>query len=61
MTEYDKGLGRAEKLCLALSKTHFYYSGNAISYTECMVEYNIMAQPHGLTRSWAYKVTLKYV
>ena len=22
MTEHDKGLGRAKKLCLALSKTH---------------------------------------
>ena len=24
MTEHDKGLGRAKKLCLALSKTHTY-------------------------------------
>ena len=26
----------------------FYYSDNAISYTEYIMEYNIMAQPMGL-------------
>ena len=31
--------------------SYFYYSDNAISYTEYTMEYNIMAQPRGLTMS----------
>ena len=31
--------------------SYFYYSDNAISYTEYIMGYNIMAQPHGLKRS----------
>ena len=30
--------------------SYFYYSDSAISYTEYIMGYNIMAQPHGLTR-----------
>ena len=36
-------------LCVEFS--YFYYSDNAISYTEYIMGYNNMAQPHGLTRS----------
>ena len=31
--------------------SYFYYSDNAISYREYIMGYNILAQPHGPTRS----------
>ena len=31
--------------------SYHYYSDDAISYPKYKVRYNIMAQPHGLTRS----------